>query len=91
MRIGCQHFTMRHRKEATIEELFSFLGEQPFVRAGKPTRAGELADRPVASAVTLIYRLLHDLAFAQHPPEVVVGADSARHAVTISDDGNRVL
>ena len=82
---------MRHRKKAAIEELFPFLGDQSFVRAGKPTRAGELADRPVAAAVAVSYRLLYNLTFAQQAPEVVVGPDSARHAVTVPDDGNRVF
>ena len=82
---------MRHPEEAAVKTLFAALADQPFVGTGEPARAGEVADWPVSSAVAIGYRFLHNLAFAEQPPEIVVGVDSTRHSVAVPDDGNRAV
>ena len=91
LRVGQRHFLMRQTEETAIEELLSILADQPLVGTGETTRAGKPADWPVPFAVAIGHGLLHDLAFAQQAPEVVIRPDSARHAVTVSDDGNGVF
>ena len=82
---------MRQTEETAIEELLSILADESLVGTGEAPWAGKPADRTVPFAVAIGHGLLHDLAFAQQPPEVIVGPDSARHAVTVPDDCNGVV
>ena len=84
-----QHFVLGQPEERPIEEPLPILADQPFPGAREAARARESTDRPVAPSVALGDRLLDDLPFAEQAPEVLVAANSARHAVAVSRDGDR--
>ena len=80
-------FSQRHSKKPAIKKQFLSLAEQPLIGAGEPTWARKPADRSVPPAVPVHYGFLYDLPLAEQAPEVVIGSDSTRQAVTISYDG----
>ena len=89
LRIRRQHFALGQAEETAIEQLLLVVADEAFVGAGKPTRSGKAADRPVTSPVAIGYGFLNDLALAQQIPEVGVGVDAARQSVAVPGNGNR--
>ena len=88
LRVHHHHFVLGHPEQGAIEAHLPVLADQPFPGAREPARTGESANRPVSPAVPVGDRLLDNLAVAEQAPEVVVGADAARHAVAVSRDGD---
>ena len=91
VRIGRQHFVVRHAEETAIEELLPLVADQAFVGAREAARPRELSDRPVAPPVAAGDGLPDGFPFAQESPEIVVGTEAARQAVGISDDGDGIV
>ena len=82
------HFVLGKAEETAVEQLFRVVANQPLVRAGEPTWARKLTDRPVTPAVAVGDRLLDDLALAQETPEVLVRTDPPGHAVAVTHNGH---
>ena len=88
LRVRHHHLVLRHSEQSAVEKLLPVVADQSLPGARESARTGESANRPVAPAVPVGDRLLDDFPFAEQAPEVVVGADAARHAVAVSRDGD---
>ena len=90
LRLRLPQLVVGHAEEGTVEEQLRAVSNQSLVRTRQAPRPGELPDGSVAPAVALAHGFPDDFPLAEQAPEIVIGADPARHAVAVSHDGDCV-